>query len=483
MSTQAPTCASCSRTLVQGLRGSKSFPENAGRSHNRDGRNHTCPRRRSRCNLRSGAKSPDPETINPRMTPNSFGEWALEDLSESYYIEREGWAPERAARVADRLQEDRPLDARLRVIVFFGNKETAFTTQGPFVFLSRRLLERCRTDAACAWIIAHEIAHHDLGHVGLVPDWMLRYVKRHGAWIAAALAQSVAHRILGPEREAEADRHAVDLCLRARYHPHDFLEALDAMEALIRDVGSQEAIYGPDFALLDELDDRTSVLSRLRVWQWQRSYGYFPLRERRSRIEAYLNGLALSELDLQRESRASKTADRAQDPWKLSPEERGLFTSPPSAPQPGGLEQIVRIGSGAWIATPAPHSQVILFSTEDRANRMLSRITHSPGVSFGEAAAAAIPAVHRRWWRGPDDTFYVVHTDHERTAVVARLPEGPWKPDMTAITCLWPSTEHVERALPWRNLAHASLEELEAMRNGDVVIAAEQDVELVEKTS
>jgi hypothetical protein len=243
----------------------------------------------------------------------SFGEWLLDDLSATYYIETEGRAPERAARVAERLQRDRAPADRLRVVVFFGSKETAFTVEGPHVFISRRLLERCRTDAACAWIIAHEIAHHDLGHVARVPDWMVRYVRHRGAWVAATLAQVIAHRLLGPEREAAADLHAVDLCLRAGHHPHDFLGAFDAIEALVRDVGTHEAIYGPDIALWDELDGRSSLLGRLRVWMWERAHGYYALRERRRRVEEYLASPPWSELGLSREvTAADAQADLAR---------------------------------------------------------------------------------------------------------------------------------------------------------------------------
>jgi hypothetical protein len=422
-------------------------------------------------------------TEEDQMSDESFGEWVHEDLSATYYIEREGWAPERAARVADRLQQGRPAAERLRTVVFFGSKETAFTVEGPYVFVSRRLLERCRTDAACAWILAHEIAHHDLGHVTRIPEWMVRYVKHRGAWVVAALAQTIAHRVLGPEREAEADQHAVDLCLRAGYHPDDFLGAFDAAEALIRDVGSEEAIYGPDCALWDELDGRSSLLGRFRVWKWERVNGYYPFRERRRRVEEYLSGLPWSELNLRREVVATESPAEKRDPWRLSSEQRGLFTSPPSVPQTMAFRPILEVRSRRWRASPAPRDQVIFLAVEDDADRMLARIAWRPGESFAVSAGAAIAAVHRRWWRGQDGDFYVVETNGSFMAVIANLPEGPWRPDITALTCLRPTNDDDQRALPWRNLGYASSEELEAMRTGNVVIVEECHVDVVRDSS
>jgi hypothetical protein len=412
----------------------------------------------------------------------SFGEWILQDLSSAYYIEKTGWAPERAERAADRLQRDRLPKNRLRVVVFFGSKETAFTAQGPYIFMSRRLLERCRTDAACAWIIAHEIAHHDLDHLARVPDWMLRYAKHRGAWVFATLAQGLAHRVYGPEREVAADRYAVDLCLRAGYHPVDFMGAFDAMEGLVRDVGSQEAIYGPDCALLAELDPRSSVLNRLRIWKWERDYGYYPLRERKGHVEQYLNNVAWADLDLEREV-GSVAPESEQDPWKLSSEQRGLFTSPPSAPPGKTFRPTIRIGSKCWVGSPAPKGQVILFGVDDDSDRMLANVHRHPGETFAQSMAAAVGEVHRRWWRGDDENFYLVQTDEERMAVLAMLPEGPWKPDITGLTCLRLPEGIQGNILPWRNLGHASREELEAMRNGETVVAEERQVEVVEGSS
>src|SRR5690606_39973684 len=95
--------------------------------------------------IRGGRSGPASSGARP-----SFGEWLLDDLSATYYGETEGRAPERAARVAERLQRDRAPADRLREVVFFGTKEAAITDEGPHVFISGRRREPWREDAACA---------------------------------------------------------------------------------------------------------------------------------------------------------------------------------------------------------------------------------------------------------------------------------------------------------------------------------------------
>src|SRR5580704_2392938 len=48
----------------------------------------------------------------------------------------------------------------------------AFTLPGPYVYVTRRLIEYCSSDAPVAFAAAHEIAHHDLGHLDRTERWM-----------------------------------------------------------------------------------------------------------------------------------------------------------------------------------------------------------------------------------------------------------------------------------------------------------------------
>ena len=49
---------------------------------------------------------------------------------------------------------------------------TAFTLPGSYIYITRRLIERCTSDAPVAFALAHEIAHHDLGHLKRGERWM-----------------------------------------------------------------------------------------------------------------------------------------------------------------------------------------------------------------------------------------------------------------------------------------------------------------------
>ena len=100
----------------------------------------------------------------------AIGDWLQQELA--CYMETSTWATERAARVDARLQDGRPEADRLETRVLWTAWATAFTAPGRFVYFSRPLLERCPHDEAAAFVIAHEIAHHDLGHTRLFPAWL-----------------------------------------------------------------------------------------------------------------------------------------------------------------------------------------------------------------------------------------------------------------------------------------------------------------------
>ena len=98
--------------------------------------------------------------------PNSeFGDWLHEELVSEYAGEIEAWAIERVRRVMARLNAERPDGAPLVAEILWVPACNAFTTVGSYVYISRRLLERLPSDDATAFVLAHEIAHHDCGHL------------------------------------------------------------------------------------------------------------------------------------------------------------------------------------------------------------------------------------------------------------------------------------------------------------------------------
>lgn len=217
-----------------------------------------------------------------------FGEWLYRELIADVHREETGWAPERVERVAERLQADRAPDARLFPIVLWIRLFTAFTAAGRYLYVSRRLLERCADDESAAFLVAHEIAHHDLGHLS-APDWLPESVRKRGGRMMASIYAAIAHQLHGPERECAADRHALDLCVKAGYSVAKCLELFGVLERYAAEVGDEDMIHGPDAESDDELAPDASWTTRARIWLWQRSRGYLPIRDRRAARVRYLD--------------------------------------------------------------------------------------------------------------------------------------------------------------------------------------------------
>lgn len=213
----------------------------------------------------------------------TFGEWLHEQVHADSFVESSGWAAERVQRVAARLQADRPGSERLVVEVPWIDVATAFTAPGRYIYFSRRLLERCPDDETAAFVIAHEIAHHDLGHLDLFSGWAGRLPRLTGSRLVALSFRALERRLYGPERECDADRHGLRLCIRAGYDPLRCLAFFDLAEHLALDVKDFDMVYGPDPSD-DELAEDASWRTRTRIWLWQRSRGYLPIRDRRAAL-------------------------------------------------------------------------------------------------------------------------------------------------------------------------------------------------------
>ena len=115
----------------------------------------------------------------------SFGEWLHKTMLEGMVFEDAPWAIDRVRRVESRLQADRPQCDWLTVEIPWLEEPTAFTAPGRYIYFSRRLYELCATDEQVAFVVAHEIAHHDLGHVALFHGWADKIARLPGATLFA----------------------------------------------------------------------------------------------------------------------------------------------------------------------------------------------------------------------------------------------------------------------------------------------------------
>jgi Zn-dependent protease with chaperone function len=223
--------------------------------------------------------------LDPRL---EFSEWLHRRLVAEYAKETEAWARERVARVGARLNHERPRRSPLNVEILWIAPCTAFTLPGRHIYFSRRLLERLPTDDAAAFVIAHEMAHHDCGHFTLFAGWADRLPRSRAGGYLASVLRTAEHHAQSPERENEADLYAIKLCVKAGYDGELAVQALAILENAVLDAGDYDGVFGPE-NLLDPTDpDAGSVSSRIQRWIWQRSRGYVPLRERRERLHTWL---------------------------------------------------------------------------------------------------------------------------------------------------------------------------------------------------
>jgi Zn-dependent protease with chaperone function len=174
------------------------------------------------------------------LTFQEVGDDSLRDaIEEAFVVERTGWAFERVSRVTERLQAGVPAAQRMETLVLWLDDHNAFTTQGRTVYLSRRLLERLPDDDAAAFVIAHELAHHRLGHLPALPaSWLgiarLLLVRLETAWVAT------------PAREIDADLLAIEMCIDAGYDPERCIAALQHLVNVSLDYGDVDGVLGAE---------------------------------------------------------------------------------------------------------------------------------------------------------------------------------------------------------------------------------------------
>lgn len=224
---------------------------------------------------------------DPRL---DFSNWLHGELTRDYGLEREQWALDRVERVQSRLNQLRanpPLDATILWIA----PPLAFTLAGSHVYIARTLFQRLPSDDALAFVLAHEAAHHDLGHLDLFSGWA-KWLPQSGATgYIAALARLYEYRTYGPEREQEADDYAVRLALRAGYNGDLAVQALVILETIALDHGDYNAVYGPENLLDPTAPTHDTATYHVQRWVWTHLHGYLPLHERVANARRLLRSL------------------------------------------------------------------------------------------------------------------------------------------------------------------------------------------------
>lgn len=117
-----------------------------------------------------------------------------------------GAQADRARAIADRLNAVRPGLDKQPVVLWSLPGQSAVTVRGRFIYVSKILAERLGDDAL-AFVLAHEMAHHDLGHVA----------NPLGTLVALGF---------GSDAEHHADEKALEIVMAAGFDPSGGLQAL-----------------------------------------------------------------------------------------------------------------------------------------------------------------------------------------------------------------------------------------------------------------
>jgi predicted Zn-dependent protease len=174
-------------------------------------------------------------------------------------------------------------------------EELAFTAPGQYIYFSRRLYELCFTEEQVAFVVAHENAHHALGHVALFHGWADKITRLPGAMLFALFFHGLERLVYGPQTECEADRYGLELYLSAGYTGSRCLELFDILEQRALYVGDLDMVYSPDVESDDELDDNAKWTTKAQIWAWQKKRGYLPIRDRRQMLRKFLDAQPDSE--------------------------------------------------------------------------------------------------------------------------------------------------------------------------------------------
>ena len=129
----------------------------------------------------------------------------------------------------------------------------AFTFSGRYTYISRSLIEYCASDAAVSFALAHEIGHHDLGHIKRVDRMFAAEGLAHAPErLALVIVEFLSRWLYSRDHELWADAYAIGLCRRAGFDPAACMQCLDVLTRYSLDHHDLDGVYGTDEEL--ELD-------------------------------------------------------------------------------------------------------------------------------------------------------------------------------------------------------------------------------------
>jgi predicted Zn-dependent protease len=162
----------------------------------------------------------------------------------------------------------------------------AFTFPGRYAYVSRSLIEYCASDAAVAFALAHEIGHHDLGHIRRIDHLLAAEGLAHTPErVALVVVEFLSRWLHSRNHELWADAYAIGLCRRAGFDPAACLQCFDVLTKYSLDHHDLDGVYGTDEEI--ELDPRQAsnplgrAVIELRLWCARHRRSHPSLHERR----------------------------------------------------------------------------------------------------------------------------------------------------------------------------------------------------------
>jgi predicted Zn-dependent protease len=134
----------------------------------------------------------------------NLGERLHSLFMQAYGLKERDFAHEAVDRVMATLNAARAPQPPMVGEVLWMSAPVAFTLLGRYCYISRRFIERCASDAPVAFALAHEIGHHDLGHLRQVESWAAGAVEHAPFQLAALLLYQLQRWVYSRDMELAA---------------------------------------------------------------------------------------------------------------------------------------------------------------------------------------------------------------------------------------------------------------------------------------
>ena len=213
---------------------------------------------------------------------------------QAYGIEKPDFAHESVARAMATLNVARAPRSPMVGEVLWMSRPVFFTLPGQYCYISRSFIECCASDAPVAFALAHEIGHHDLGHLRRAESWAAGAIEHVPLRLAVLLLYQLGRWIYSRDMELAADAYAIELCRKAGFDLRHCLECFDILSRYALDHHDLDGVYGTDEEL--ELDPQLAAnpIDRLyveaRLWMARHRRSHPAIQERRQVLLSRIGG-------------------------------------------------------------------------------------------------------------------------------------------------------------------------------------------------